>query len=1220
MYVSIIINIVIYNNNNNTNNTQTHKNKMVLIDRKEYKVCDDEFNKIEHKNFNNLNIIANVGLFERLVSLITEISDAHGIENLIIYKPTHGGFIPINVSNNRNCNCKYKNVFLVETAKEHAENIKQNMQQFGSQSIYFLEFIDYLYNYAPLDKKSCLVYSDNNTCLDLDFIQENQPFIIAPFDNNISKLSIYDPEWIKQISNTNLCMYVPKHYVETFEKEFHYYIHADTPCIFDYDNLNHLCIMVKNGGAQFQQMLIDNMPFFDRWTILDTGSTDNTIETICKVLVGKKKGNLYQEPFINFRDSRNRCLELAGESCKFITMLDDTYVIRGKFREFLNEVRGDQYSKSFTLFIHGDDTIYGSNRVIKSKTQLRYIHTIHEVITDKNNINVVIPDEVTNIEDRRFDYMEKRTKDRKQLDLKLLYDEVKENPHDPRAYYYLAQTYTGLEDYENALQFFLKRIEYPNSGFHQEYVDSIFEAARTMNFKLNKPWKECEAMYNRCYMADPSRPEALYFIGVHYYLEGGDKNMRIAYEKFKQAFEIGFPIHCQYSLKPTLSYHFLPKFLCKLCYDMKDYITGLKSAELFLQYNKPSDDSYSEIASWHAIYVKLVESQNVTNAAPVKVPEKKIFCFVADGGFNKWSGSSILTTGVGGSETYIIEMARYIQRRGEFDVYVFCNCEEVGEVFEGVTYMPLHKYYRFIKENYVHSCMVSRFSEYLPVTFESFVENVYFVIHDLSPSGVVIPMNIKLKKIFCLTEWHVEYFTSSFPSLKDITEPFYYGIDFGNFLAGETRETREIKEKQETENQEESENIVLEVSQKVPHSFIYSSFPNRGLHELLKMWPRIYEHQSKASLHIYCDVNHKWSNDVEPEKMQSIKTLLEKYDAYNHGMNIYYHGWVNKKTLANAWLTADIWFYPCTFMETFCLTALEAAATKTLVVTNHLAALQNSVGNRGVIIKGDATTQEWHEKALTKIFKIMDSEDNKMKNVLIDANYDWAKDLSWENRASVLLDTFILKDKFEYKGMYNWIHDLPRGHKQYFLQVIDYFNKNYVKESYDKLIKVLEIGTYTGMSLINIVSLIPNSIGVGVDMWNNYTETDADGLHNNITNLEVEKSFHNNIKIAGMNERIKAVKGDSVEVLMSMVKSADKYDFIYVDGSHLALDCFADLILSWELLNKRGIMAIDDYLYKYEPNNGNFESPHEAVNQFLKKYEGKYKILHMEYRVFLEKL
>ena len=1206
---------------------------MVLIESREYNVCDGEFNKIEHKSFNNLNILENVGLFERLVSLMVELSSglSIGIDNLIIYKPTHGGFIPINVSNSRNSN--YKNVFLVETAKEHAENIKQNMQQHGSQSIYFLEFIDCLDNYAPLDKKSCLIYSEISAHLDLDFIEENQPFIIAPFDKSISKLSIYEPRWIKQLSNTNLCIYVPQRYVETFEKEFYYYFEnlSSESCIFEYDNLNHLCIMVKNGGPQFEQTLIDNMPFFDRWTILDTGSTDATIETIHKVLVGKKKGNLYQEPFINFRDSRNRCLDLAGDSCKFITMLDDTYVIKGKFREFLSEVRGDQYSSSFTFFIHGDDTIYGSNRIIKSKTNLRYIHTIHEVITDKNNRNIIIPDEITNIEDRRFDYMEKRTKERKQLDLKLLYDEVKENPHDPRAYYYLAQTYNGIEDYENSIKYFLKRIEYPNSGFHQEYVDAIFEAARTMNFRLNRPWEECEQMYYRCYMADPSRPEALYFIGIHYYLEGGSKNMRIAYEKFKQGFEIGFPVHCQYSLKPTLSYHFLPKFLCKICYEMKDYTMGLKSAELFLQHNKQSDDSYGEIASWYAIYVKLVESQNVTNAASVRNPEKKIFCFVADGGFNKWSGSSILTTGVGGSETYIIEMARYIQKRGEFDVYVFCKCEDSGEVFEGVTYMPLEKYYRFIKENYVHSCMVSRYSEYLPVTFESFVENVYFVIHDLSPSGVVIPMNIKLKKIFCLTEWHVEYFTAIFPSLKYITEPFYYGIDFKNFLAGETRETRETREinqKKEIEYLSNTENISIEISeksQKVPHSFIYSSFPNRGLLELLKMWPRIYEHQPKASLHIYCDVNHKWSNDVEPDKMQNIKMLLEKYDAYNHGMNIYYHGWVNKKTLANAWLTADIWFYPCTFMETFCLTALEAAATKTLVITNHLAALQNSVGNRGIIIKGDATTEEWREKALGKIFKVMDSTDNKMKNVLIEANYDWAKDLSWENRASVLLDTFILKDKFEYKGMYNWTHDLPKGEKKHFLDAIEYFNANYKKPvtsdihiPVENRIKVLEIGAYTGMSLIHIVSLIPNSIGVGLDMWTDYKETGVDGIHNNIVNLGVEKSFQHNVRLAGMQDRIKGIKGDSTEVLMNMIKSADKYDFIYVDGSHMLLDCYSDLLLAWEVLNVGGLMAIDDYFYKV--NDGILVSPHHAVNKILEKYKDNIKILHTASRVFVQKV
>ena len=114
----------------------------------------------------------------------------------------------------------------------------------------------------------------------------------------------------------------------------------------------------------------------------------------------------------------------------------------------------------------------------------------------------------------------------------------------------------------------MKRYEFINSGFIQESLDAAFEAARIANFKLNKPWDECEKLYNNAFKIDESRPESLYFIGIHYYLEN---NYNKAYIYFKKAFEIGFPIHCQYSLKPSLSFHFLPKFLCKICYNLNDY-------------------------------------------------------------------------------------------------------------------------------------------------------------------------------------------------------------------------------------------------------------------------------------------------------------------------------------------------------------------------------------------------------------------------------------------------------------------------------------------------------------------------------------------------------------------------------------------------------------------------------------------------------------------------
>ena len=1144
---------------------------VIKLNGRDYVVNDDEFIIQPHNTFTNLHLKDDLALLERIVSLISECSYLN-LKNLICYNTKFGGFIPIN------CSKYFENIFLLNTKNNHKENILFSIFNTNKPKINNIQFADNIQNYKNTNN---FMFSENDILLDLDFIKENKPILLTKYSETLKNTNVYNQ--ILKLTNTDFYLYVSDYFINDFTKEFFYFINSKGE--LEYDNLIHLCVMVKNGGAQFEDMLMENLPIIDRWTILDTGSTDNTIETINKVLVGKKKGNLYQEPFINFKDSRNRCLDLAGTLCKFIIMLDDTYIIKGNLRGFLNEIRSDQYSTSFTLFIESYDTKYGSNRIIKSQSGHRYKHKIHEVIDDNNNINIVIPEEQAYIFDGRFDYMEKRTTDRKQLDLKLLFEEVEENPNDPRAYYYLAQTYNILEDYEKAYFYFKKRCEFTNSGFLQERVDATFEAARIANFKLNKPWEECEKLYNDCYKIDESRPESLYFIGIHYYLEN---NYRKAYGYFKKGFEIGFPTHCQYSLKPTLSFHFLPKFLTKICYELKEFEMGEIAAKFFLLNNKPDAEDYQEIVSWYQTFVKL----NIYKGPKIaKLPQKPIVCFVADGGFNPWSGSTILTSGVGGSETYIIEMARYIKQTGMFEVYVFCNTpNENREIFEGVVYCHLNTYYEFIYTNYVTTCIVSRFSEYLPLSYEGFTENVYLVVHDLTPSGIIIAANNKLKNIFCLTEWHSNYLKNIFttPIIQSIIKPFNYGID---------------------------DRFKNKLTQKIKNKFIYSSFPNRGLLQLLQMWPKIWEKEPSATLHIYCDINNKWSNDVEPQKMFEIKNLLNEYKNKPNMLGIYYYGWVNKKELADSWLSADIWFYPCTFMETFCLTALEAASSKTLVITNDLAALQDTVGNRGVIINGDATLKEWQEQALKQIFYYLDERNKGEKQYFIDVNYEWSLTLTWENQANKLIKEYILPNStLEYKGMYNWTNDIPAGSKDIFLNVINYFNNTYHKFNKKEAIIVVEIGCYAGTSLINLVRAIPNSIGYGIDMWKNYNENN---LLKNMDNLQIESSFHHNIEAYGLKDRIFGIKSNSTDKLIEYIKNGFKADFIYVDGSHLLLDCYSDLILSWQILEKDGILAIDDYHYKQDDI---LNSPFGAINHFLKIYEEKYKLLHIDYRVFIQKL
>jgi hypothetical protein len=916
-----------------------------LINKKKYYI--EKGIKIEDPilRWSTLRIIPDIGLHERLISLLQKLENVICLKHLIVLNPTHGGFICVNV-------CSYFDTVSVHytDAEMCAEEVRENTKEYKNIKILAPEEI----------KKSCILFTLSNVNWSSIVIDYASVCIITP-TNEFLKSNYTE---IYKLTDTNISIYLPTRYKNTFYSKFKFYLSGD---ILKYDNLINLCFMVKNGGSQFEDILLSNLEFIDEWTILDTGSTDNTVDIINKILVGKKKGKLYQEPFVNFRDSRNRLLDLAGKKCKYIIMLDDTYILQGQVREFLSSVRGDQYADSFSVYIKSDDVEYGSNRILNASRNLRYKYKIHEIIDPVGNINVIIPIENMYILDKTSSQMNDRTLSRKMLDMKLLEEELVDDPAaGPRCYYYIAQTHKCLEQYEEAFNYFIQRINHPDSGFLQEKADAAFEAARVANFNLNKKWEICEKLYLTSHAIDPLRPEPLYFIGIHYY---ANNNLEKAFFYFKKSFEIGFPTHCQYSLKPTLSFYFLPAIIVQLCYIFKEYDIGEKAAELFINKNPPSDEKYNTVVSWHKIFSHINMLGRVVPRLE-HIEEKPVFCFVANGGFNKWSGSTLLTGGMGGAETYIVEMARWIQKKGEYSVVVFCNCAN-EEIFEQVQYKSIDKYYEYIRSTKIKVCIISRYSEYYPATLLCNVENIYIVVHDLSVSGNVIPLDKKLKKIFCLTEWHCSYFKSIFPpTVADRIESISYGINpIFSYAPG----------------------------RKIPYRFIYTSMPDRGLVELLKMWPDIHAKQPLASLHVYCDLNSGYVNTQCPLKIKEIRELLDLH----RKLNIVYKQWVNKQTLADAWKEAEYWFYPCTFMETFCLSALEAARTKTLAISNGLAGLSKTISDRGITVEGNAETHEWKNAALAKLFAIFD--DKQQYEFLVEKNYKWSLSLSWEKQADVLL-------------------------------------------------------------------------------------------------------------------------------------------------------------------------------------------------------------------------
>jgi glycosyltransferase involved in cell wall biosynthesis/tetratricopeptide (TPR) repeat protein len=719
------------------------------------------------------------------------------------------------------------------------------------------------------------------------------------------------------------------------------------------DNLVNICIMVKNGGETFERVLRENMPFADRWTILDTGSTDGTQDVVRRVLEGQEY-TLAEEPFVNFRDSRNRCLDLAGTKCKYNIMLDDTYILRGDVRKFLAEVRGDEFATSFCLFIQSDDVEYQSNRVTPSAARLRYMYTIHEVIqTERNERPVLIPSDCAYIEDLRSDYMEKRTMARKRYDIEKLEEMIKEDPDNPRHLYYMAQTYNLLGDHENAALYFKKRFDDPR-GLLQERVDAGFEYARTLNFKQDAPWEEVEKVYREVYELEPARPDALYFIGVHYM----NSNPRLAFDEMRKAFALGYPQHTQFSLKPTLSFYFLPKFLAPLCYQFEDYALGIEACERFMSHLH--DPPVARVVE-EADVVQLRQLQSwfkhllAYQAAPI-VPSLRhmtpCIAFVVDGNWTEWSPQDLETKGLGGSETWAVELSRAMRvqlLQNAVGVFVFCRTP-ASQLFEGVTYHPISKLYSFLKSSpFILSCIVSRFPEYLPLaTYVPHVQSVYFVMHDVATANTMIPKHPKIKHVVCLTHWHAAQFLSVFESsgFQPIVIP--YGSPTISRGAARRDDDRPMALKR----------------------FIYPSFPNRGLLPLLRMWPRITALIPDAELHVFADLDGAWVNSVDPMGMREVR------DRAKAATGVHVRGWVGKAQLYEEWRKADVWVYPCTFEETFCMTAVEAACSKTLAITTPLAGLAETA-KYAIQVPGDASTEEWADEVLRILGDLLKNDEGK---------------------------------------------------------------------------------------------------------------------------------------------------------------------------------------------------------------------------------------------------
>lgn len=167
----------------------------------------------------------------------------------------------------------------------------------------------------------------------------------------------------------------------------------------------------------------------------------------------------------------------------------------------------------------------------------------------------------------------------------------------------------------------------------------------------------------------------------------------------------------------------------------------------------------------------------------------------------------------------------------------------------------------------------------------------------------------------------------------------------------------------------------------------------------------------------------------------------------------------------------------------------------------------------------------------------------------------------------------------------------------------------------------LEIGSFEGRSTVWIVENMMENGGsiTCIDTWAGGEE------HINGEANGIEARFDRNMKLlldkysdeTGVHRVVWKEKGFSTHKLAELVSDRQTFDFIYIDGSHIARDVLTDACMAWPLLKSKGLMVFDDYLWG-EPRDI-LHRPKPAIDAFTNLFAEELNIIHVGYQLVIQK-
>lgn len=259
--------------------------------------------------------------------------------------------------------------------------------------------------------------------------------------------------------------------------------------------------------------------------------------------------------------------------------------------------------------------------------------------------------------------------------------------------------------------------------------------------------------------------------------------------------------------------------------------------------------------------------------------------------------------GMGGSETALIEMARLLKKKTNRRVIVFNNRENDLVANSGVEYISSSKMNEYLSKNKPKVHIAWRHNSKLTNA------KTYLWCHDLVTQSVENVHNFD--KIMCLSKFHKDYVMGK------------QGVPDDKIWV--------------TRNGINAEKFAFVKPKKDPNKLVYLSSGDRGLDGAMLICDEVIKEIPDIKLHIYYGIENLSKYGLS-DLQKKLEVMIKERENY-----VIYHGFTEQKKMARDIADASVWVHPATFIETYCITALEALALSIYPVTRELGALANTL-------------------------------------------------------------------------------------------------------------------------------------------------------------------------------------------------------------------------------------------------------------------------------------